>query len=264
MTGRGAVDGIECFGDPVQRRVGADRHVGAEHVVVDRADQPHQPEERVGGGHLGLHLAGVHQLRQQLGPLLAEQVRAGQAAVAADHDQRVDAELQQVAGCPPATVPLPELHRPCRPQDRAAALQDPTHIGRLHPADGIPALDQPPVAVGHRIDVDAVMQRCPHHRADGRVHAPGVAAAGQHRDAGGRSCGGRSCRLGHEASEGPRIRPVNPTVTTFGRSRTSPMGAYGPPACPARVRKAGGADKAPAGESAGRPTYPLAPRHGSA
>jgi hypothetical protein len=53
------------------------------------------------------------------------------------------------------------------------------------------------------------MQRCPHHRADGWVHAPGVAAAGEHRDA-----GERSCRLGHEPSEGPRTRPVNPTVTT--------------------------------------------------
>jgi hypothetical protein len=109
MTGRGAVDGIQRFGDPVQRRVGADRHVGAEHVVVDRADQPHEPQERVSGGHLGVHLASVHQLRQQLRPLLAEQVRAGQAAVTTDHDQRVDAELQQVARCPPATVPLQKL-----------------------------------------------------------------------------------------------------------------------------------------------------------
>jgi len=235
MTGRGAVDGIQRFGDPVQRRVGTDRHVGAEHVVVDRADQPHQPEERVRGGHLGIDLARVHQLGQQLRPLLAEQVRAGQAAVTADHDQGVDAEVQQVARCPPATVPLPELHRPGRPQDRAAALQDPAHIRRLHLADGISALDQPQVALGHRVDVDAVMHRCPHHRADGWVHAPGVAAAGEHCDAGGPSSGGRSCRLGHEASEGARTRPVNPTVMTFGRSRTPQGPTYGRPARPGRA-----------------------------
>ena len=34
-----ALDRVDRFGDPVQCRVGADRHVGAEHVIVDRADQ---------------------------------------------------------------------------------------------------------------------------------------------------------------------------------------------------------------------------------
>src|SRR4029453_4623198 len=75
---------------------------------------------------------------------------------------------------------------------------------RLPPRAAPPALDHPPVAVGHRVDVDAVVHRCPHHRADGRVHAPGVAAAGQHRNA-----RERSCRLSHEASERPRTCPVN-------------------------------------------------------
>src|SRR4029450_341549 len=35
---------------------------------------PPQPQKRVPGGHLGVYLARVHQLRQQLRPLLAEPV----------------------------------------------------------------------------------------------------------------------------------------------------------------------------------------------
>jgi hypothetical protein len=206
MAGGGAQDGIQRLGDPVQGGVGPDRHVGPEHVVVDRADQPHQPQEGVRGGHLGIHLARLDQLRQQLRPLLAEPVGAGQAAVATDHDQRLDPQLEQVAGGPPATLPLLELRRPGRPQDGAAAVQDPAHIGRRHPPDGLGALDQPPVAVSHRKDRDAVMHRCPHHRPDGRVHAPGVTAAGQHPDA-----GKPSSHLGHQAPERARTCPITPS-----------------------------------------------------
>ena len=44
VAGGGAGDRVDRLGDAVQRRVGADRHVGARHVVVDRADQAHDAE----------------------------------------------------------------------------------------------------------------------------------------------------------------------------------------------------------------------------
>ncbi len=39
VAGGGAADGVDGLGDAVQGRVGADGHIGAEHIVVDRADQ---------------------------------------------------------------------------------------------------------------------------------------------------------------------------------------------------------------------------------
>ena len=47
VAGCGAAQGIQCFDDAVQCRVGADRHVGPGHVVIDRTDEPDQPQERV-------------------------------------------------------------------------------------------------------------------------------------------------------------------------------------------------------------------------
>ena len=75
VAGGGAVDGVDGFGDAVQRSVGADGHVGAEHVVVDRADQPDDGQAWVRGGHAGVDIARVDQLFHQPGPLLAEDAR---------------------------------------------------------------------------------------------------------------------------------------------------------------------------------------------
>ena len=52
VAGRGAAQRIHRLDDPVQRGVGADRHVGAGHVVVDGSDQTDQTQERVLGGDL--------------------------------------------------------------------------------------------------------------------------------------------------------------------------------------------------------------------
>ena len=47
VAGRGAVQGIDGFDDPVQRRIRADRHVGTRHVVVNGSDEANQPQEGV-------------------------------------------------------------------------------------------------------------------------------------------------------------------------------------------------------------------------
>ena len=92
----GAVDRIERLDDAVQGSVGADRHVGADHVVVDRADQPGQAQHRMRQGCVRRYRSLGDELGAQLRPLLAKQVRAGEAAVAANDDQRVDAAVDQV------------------------------------------------------------------------------------------------------------------------------------------------------------------------
>ncbi len=50
VAGGRAGDRVQRLDDPAQRRVGADGHVGAEHIVVDRADQAHDRQVRVRGG----------------------------------------------------------------------------------------------------------------------------------------------------------------------------------------------------------------------
>src|SRR4029450_1345477 len=118
MARRGAVEGVERLDDAVQRRVGPEGHIGPEHVVVDRARYADEPEEPVLVGGAGLDVAGLDEFRQELGPLLAEAVRAGQAAVAADDDQPVDTAVDQVAGCTPAALPRPEGLRAGRTEPR--------------------------------------------------------------------------------------------------------------------------------------------------
>lgn len=49
VAGGRAANGVNGLDDPVQRCIGADGHVGANHVVIDRADQAHDHELRVSG-----------------------------------------------------------------------------------------------------------------------------------------------------------------------------------------------------------------------
>ena len=128
-------------------------------------------------------LARLDQLGQQLRPLLAEQVRARQAAVAADHDERVDAAVGQIPRGPAPALPGPELRRTRRADHRAAALQDAAHVLRLEAPDRVAALDQPAVPLLHGVHVDAMVQRRAHDGAQRGVHPTGVTTAGDHSDA---------------------------------------------------------------------------------
>jgi hypothetical protein len=128
MTGRRARDRVNGIGDAVQRRVGADRHVGADHVVVDRTDETHERQAAVGVGD-STPGAFRHELFKQLRPFPTQCVGAGEAPVTADHHQPVDTAVNQVARHPPTAVPCPEVGATRRAQHRPAQLQDPVHLG---------------------------------------------------------------------------------------------------------------------------------------
>src|ERR1035437_7876246 len=96
MARRRTPDGVQRLGDSMKRRVRTDRHVSPRHVVIDRSHQTHQTQERMQGRDLRGHLTGLDQLRNHIGPLLSEQVRRGQAAVAPDHYKGIDPAFQQV------------------------------------------------------------------------------------------------------------------------------------------------------------------------
>ena len=96
MAGGRAGDGVDGLDDPVQRGIRTDRHVSADHVVVDRPDQAGDHQRRMPVGGRLVDRAGRPQLLDQRRPLLTQQVGTAQAAVTADHHQPVDALEQQV------------------------------------------------------------------------------------------------------------------------------------------------------------------------
>ena len=60
-------------------------------------------------------------------PFLFEDVGSGEATVATDDHQGIDAELDQVASGSTAALLGPEFHASCRAEHRASLVQDATN-----------------------------------------------------------------------------------------------------------------------------------------
>ena len=183
VAGGGAGDGVDGLGDAVQGGIRADGHIRPEHVVVDRADQPGHDQVRMGLGLLLGDLPRLDQLAQQLRPFLAQDVGPGQAAVAADDDQAIDAVQDQVAGGFAAALPRAELRAAGGADHRAALLEDAAHRRPVHLADVLATVDHALVAFVDRVDVQVALEGGAHDGAHGGVHPWGIATAGQDADA---------------------------------------------------------------------------------
>jgi hypothetical protein len=179
---RGALDRVDGLDDPVQRGVGADRHVGARHVVVDRADDADQPESAVLVGAVGVEQAGGHELVEQLRPFFAEHVGAGEAAVAADHHQSVDVAFDEVQRRPATPFTGAEVLAARGAEHRATDVEDAAHVGRGHRRDAVAAVDQTlePLVDGEHIKPRR--QTSADDGAHGGVHPRRITAAGQDRE----------------------------------------------------------------------------------
>ena len=101
MARRSALDGIDGLDDAVQSSVGADRHVGADHVVVDGTDQPDQGKASVDVGIDRVHIAGRDEFVQKTRPFSSQLCGATEAAVTTDDDECVDATPDEIAGGAP-------------------------------------------------------------------------------------------------------------------------------------------------------------------
>ena len=167
------VDGIQ---DAVQRGIRADRHVRAHEVVVNRADEADDDESRVLGGGLGRNHALGSQLSDVLRPLAAELVRTRQGAVATDHDEVIDAVLEQVCGRAVAPLVRAEVSTASRADHRAAFGQDRGHVRPLHLLNGIATHAGALPAFVDRIGLCATRQRRTHDGSNSRVHSLGVTA----------------------------------------------------------------------------------------
>ena len=160
MAAAGGADGAHGLHAHVYRGIIAQRSLGVAQVVVDGA----------GDAHAGnAQLAQVHS--------------AGEAAVAADDDQRVNAQLAQVfCGLPPY-FGLLEFHAAGSAQEGAALIGNIQHRFQIKGANivlGILAqAQQAVIAALDAHELDAVHSGAAGDAHDGCVHSGAVAAAGQ-------------------------------------------------------------------------------------
>ena len=163
----------------------------------------------------GRDAAGGHEVLQQAGPLAAEQVGAVEAAVAADHDQAVDAGREDVAGGGQPAFARPEPLGPRGADDRAAAVHDAAHRVPAEGADPVAAFDQARVALVDAVDLETAVQ------AVGRSPAPPRSCPKRRR----RSSGSRPAWCSREVPPVERrTRHLTAEPTGAGESPLSPRG----------------------------------------
>ena len=177
-------DGVYRLRYPVQRGVGPNGHVGANHVVVDRTGEPRDLEDGVAFGHFRPHLSAVHQLRQQFTPFQTQLAGTGERPVASYHDQPVDAGGHEVLHRGPASLAVPELEAARRPDDGAALVQDPGDVVPPHLFDVIATRDGSLPALLDGENLRARLDRSPHDRTHCGIHSLGVPTRGEHADSG--------------------------------------------------------------------------------
>ena len=146
------IDNIEAG---VHRRIESERIIGVLQIVVDRAGNTDR-------GHA---------------VIFAEDLRAAERSVAADHHKSVDAVFFK--SLHRLLLPLFRKHFQAsrRTKFRTAALHDIGNAAHFHGDHFI--LDQPRVTSFDAAYFHTVVNRRAHHRADRRVHTGRVAAARQ-------------------------------------------------------------------------------------
>ena len=148
---------VDALDGGVAGGIKADGIVRAAHVVVDR---------RGNADHRNAHARELQ--------------RAAERAVAADGDDRVDAEQLAHRDSLFASLDRHELVTARRIQDRAALREDMADVDalELHKIAG----DQAVIAATDADALDAEVLSRAHDGADSRVHAGSVAAAGEYAD----------------------------------------------------------------------------------
>ena len=153
------LDRVDRLGDPVQGRVGADRHVGAEHVVVDRADQARRACSTGWRSAADLVIppcatssasSSGHSCRNRSAP-----VRLPSPPITTSASMP---RLDQVRRPPPAPSRVRNSLRPGGADHGAAPVQDPADVAAVHRSDQVAAVDHALVALVDGVDVDATVQ----------------------------------------------------------------------------------------------------------
>ena len=95
MAGCGGGEVVDGIDNTVQSSIGTDGHIGSDEVIVDGSDEPGDHEGGVFPGYLGAHLAGVDEFSDQVCPLGAQHIQAGERTVTADDDETIDPVFEE-------------------------------------------------------------------------------------------------------------------------------------------------------------------------
>ena len=174
-----ALDRVDRLGDAVQRGIGSDRHVGADHVVVDRPGQADKPRARwvsawPGRGDLSSTNSSSksdHSARNSTAPLRLPSPPMTTSA-SMPRSMRLRAARRR-----PARVLKSALR--AVPSDGPSLVHDPADIGRRQRPDAVSAVDEALQPVVHPEHVEPGVERRADDGAHGGVHPSGVSSAGE-------------------------------------------------------------------------------------
>ncbi len=183
VAGCGAVDRIDRFSDPVQSSVGADGHIGPEHVVVDRADQANQCETTVRLGHVLFDLTFRDEILQVTPPLFSKEIGASEAAIATDDHECIDAQFDQVLGRLAATLGSPERVAAGGSEHRATLVEDATDRLGSRRGDQLATVYESLKALVDRIHLEVGGESGTDDSTNRGVHPGGITTAGKHGEA---------------------------------------------------------------------------------
>lgn len=153
VAGRGGGEVVDGIDNTVQSSIGTDGHIGSDEVIVDGSDEPGDHEGGVFPGYLGAHLAGVDEFSDQVCPLGAQHVQAGERTVTADDDETIDPVFEEISDSfqAPRTFAHPLATEGS--DHGGATVEDRADVVPPEPTDAIATIDHSLVALVYRIDL---------------------------------------------------------------------------------------------------------------
>ena len=173
---RNLVDGVN---DAMKRAIRPDRHIGTDHVVIDRANQADNIEALMQLRLLRRDSPFVDQLAEVLGPFRTEFFRTGQRAVTADDDQTVDSLFNQVQGCRVTAFVFTKFGAASGPNNGSALCKDSRGVRPAHFANASFAFNRSRPAVKDCVRLRATCQRGADNRTNRSIHSLGITTGGE-------------------------------------------------------------------------------------
>ena len=166
----------------MQCSVRADRHVGADHIVVDGTNQSDDVKALMRFRLFGADLAFIDQLTEVLGPFRAEFFGSRQRSIAANDDEAVDPLLNQVQCRCVTSFILAKFWTTSGTDDRSALRKDSRGIGPGHGANAIATFHCARPTVEDRKGASASGKRGADDCANRGIHSLRIPARGEDTD----------------------------------------------------------------------------------
>ena len=132
---RSCGDGIDAINDSMQRRIGADGHICAAEIIVDRADDTDNVELFVERFLLNCDFVEAVELLDEGRPLLAQFIRAREGTVASDNAEMSDRPFDKIQARSPATLAFFEAHATRGTNNSPTELDDARNVEPFRAVD---------------------------------------------------------------------------------------------------------------------------------